>query len=298
MTASKTDSMRRAVVFAHFDRDNIVDDYVVYYVQSLRSICNRLVFVSTSALPENEVQKIRNMCDDIVVRENIGYDFMSYKTGLYRLIKEEYDEIVLCNDSCYGPLFPIDEVFTRMCAQECDFWGITENHEIAYHIQSYFLVFRKRVLGSDVFRKFWEDVTVKQKKEEIIKEYEVGLSQVLISNGFRARTYISLRPSIMKLLAGGTITINFKKIFNYKSWSTFIKNMVLVKEKRLNPTILLWKQLIKEHKMPFMKVALLKDTPPGTRVRAWEDVVKQYTTYDVKLIKKHLERMCPKENSK
>ncbi len=50
--------------------------------------------------------------------------------------------------------------------------------------------------------------------------------------------------------------------------------------------------------MPFMKIVLLRDTPPGIRVKSWEDVIKQYTAYDVELIKRHLERMCPKSNSK
>lgn len=47
-------------------------------------------------------------------------------------------ELVFCNDSCYPPLKPFSLVFSEMQKRECDFWGLTKNHEISPHIQSFF----------------------------------------------------------------------------------------------------------------------------------------------------------------
>lgn len=282
--------MRRFVVFAHFDRDNIVDDYVIYYLQSLRDVCNYLVFITTSNLPENEISKVNGICDQVVLRENVGYDFMSYKMGLQHFENGEYDEIVLCNDSVYGPLFPLDEMFTKMQVQDCDFWGITENYDITYHTQSYFLVFRKNVFESQCFKKFWEDVDIKEKKSDIIEEYEIGLSQVLIKNGFRARAYITYHLSLLEFLMMRRLLI--KKVFNLKSWVKLVKNVFSPgRERTLNPTHYLWRQLIKEQRMPFVKIELLRDNPIKINIEDCADIIIRYTDYDIELLERHLKRI-------
>ena len=38
----------RLAVFAHYDHDGIIDDYVVYYLQAFRALCEHLIFVSDS----------------------------------------------------------------------------------------------------------------------------------------------------------------------------------------------------------------------------------------------------------
>jgi rhamnosyltransferase len=282
--------IRRAVIFAQYDIDDIVDAYVMYYLRTLKNVCNHLVFVTTSALPEDEVSKVKDICDNVVLRENVGYDFMSYTVGLQYLKNGEYDEVVLCNDSVYGPLFPLGETFTKMQTQDCDFWGITENYHPTYHIQSYFLVFRKNVLESQCFKKFWEGVSIKEKKSDIIEEYEIELSRVLINNGFRARAYITYRPSSLEFLMMRRLSI--KKVFNLKSWVKLVKDVSSsAKEQKLNPTHYFWRQLIKEKKMPFIKIELVRDNPMKINVKDYEDVIRRYTDYNIKLLRRHLERV-------
>ena len=33
-------------VFAHFDKDNLIDDYVVEYLQELKKVAEKIIFVS------------------------------------------------------------------------------------------------------------------------------------------------------------------------------------------------------------------------------------------------------------
>ena len=35
----------RAAVFVHYDRDDIVDAYVYTYLNALRSVCSKIIFV-------------------------------------------------------------------------------------------------------------------------------------------------------------------------------------------------------------------------------------------------------------
>ena len=50
--------MKRLCVFAHWDRDNIIDDYVIYYLKALKQVVSTLVFVSDCDLPSEELEKL------------------------------------------------------------------------------------------------------------------------------------------------------------------------------------------------------------------------------------------------
>ena len=51
--------MKRVCIFAHYDRDDIVDDYVIYYLKALQKICATIIFVSDCNLSKEEIKKIR-----------------------------------------------------------------------------------------------------------------------------------------------------------------------------------------------------------------------------------------------
>ena len=53
--------MRRAVVFAHYDKDNLIDDYVVYYVRALKKAGCDVVFVSCKELAQTELEKLNGL---------------------------------------------------------------------------------------------------------------------------------------------------------------------------------------------------------------------------------------------
>ena len=150
--------MRRAVVFAHYDKDNLIDDYVVYYVSALKKAGCDVVFVSCKELAQTELEKLNGLVIHTITENHDEYDFGSYKRGFLYLKPKlsEYDELIFANDSCYGPLYPISEVFAEMEKKNCDFWGITKNN-FGYikqfkhyfvrrtHIQSYFIAFKNNI---------------------------------------------------------------------------------------------------------------------------------------------------------
>ena len=96
--------IKRALIFAHYDRDGVIDPHVQYALQCYREVVNCLIVVSTSAtaLPESIAQHV----DQFISRPNKGYDFCSWKKGMESLGDyRQFDEIICCNDSVYGPLF-------------------------------------------------------------------------------------------------------------------------------------------------------------------------------------------------
>ena len=180
--------MKRITIFAHFDKQNIIDDYVIDYLKELRKY-SEIIFVSDGDLKEIETEKIKDLCFDYICKKHEEYDFGSYKRG-FKLIKSKYskklqeiDELLFVNDSCYL-IGSFGNIFADMEKKlDCDYWGLTDhdNGNIQeYHIQSYFLVFRKRVFLDMAFENFMCRVKKLQSKDEILCYYEIGLSKLLI----------------------------------------------------------------------------------------------------------------------
>jgi lipopolysaccharide biosynthesis protein len=283
--------MNRLCVFAHYDRDDLIDDYVLFYLQSLRIISTHIVFVTTSKINENEIGEIKTLCDQVISRDNVGYDFVSWQRGMKSVVNmSDFDEIVLCNDSVYGPLFPLSGIFETMNTKGADFWGITDSNQIAYHLQSYFLVFNRKITNSEVFKKFWNEVKIENNKKDIVKKYEVGLTRSFLSAGFKPSAYIpasSFTSRILRIQAISAMKNPSKALGKILS----TQKHESINYRGLNPTLYFWKDMIVKHRGPFLKIELLRDNPGQIDIRGYSTTIRKYCDYDTDLIKKHLERI-------
>lgn len=260
--------MRRAVVFAHYDKDNLIDDYVVYYVSALKKAGCDVVFVSCKELAQTELEKLNGLVIHTITENHDEYDFGSYKRGFLYLEPKlsEYDELIFANDSCYGPLYPISEVFAEMEKKNCDFWGITKNN-FGYikqfkhyfvrrtHIQSYFIAFKNNIFTQEFFANFINSIKHEQEKRDIIINYEIGLSELLIKQGYKF-----------------AVLVNAYNRIN-------------------NASVLKWRQLILRYKMPFFKCSLPRLANRNIMtVEGYQDVIKEVSNYPCKLIVNNINR--------
>lgn len=257
--------MKTACVFAHFDADNVVDQYVIYYLKSLRPIVDELVFVTTSELLETVACELRDAGLTIIQRENVGHDFVSYKAGIATIQLEQYDELILCNDSVYGPIGDLGATLKTLRDSGSDFQGMTESFDYAHHLQSFFLVFSKKVFSSTAFSNFWASVEVLSNKQEIISRYEVGLTRQLEDAGFG---FSSLTPykdlgslrRVRKAWRQYLKTLR-QRCLELKFWQDVFKVMSGRMEIGTNPSHSEWRVLLEEYRVPFIKVGLLRDNP-------------------------------------
>ena len=183
--------MKRLLCYAHFNEDNELLGFVRHSIISMQNICSEILFVSNSPLSTADTQFLGSCCSRVFVNDNKGYDFLMWKTALESVNYSDYDEIVLMNSSIFGPITPLEPVFESMNSSDCDFWGITECFLIKPHLQSYFLVFKKKVIESEAFALFWRSVLPLKNKNQVILNYEVGLSQWLVESGFIPEGYCS-----------------------------------------------------------------------------------------------------------
>lgn len=185
--------MKKAAIFVFYDRQGVIGKYVLRYLRGLSKVAQKIIFVSNGKLEDGELEKLGSLDFPVesITRENEGWDFHAYKEGIGRLKDKlsNYDELILCNDSCYGPVFPFNEIFGKMKAEESDFWGLTEwpENQGGYEgtwILSYFLAFNKAVFESDAWIEFWNNLPEIKTREEAI-QCEINLSQSLVESGFK-----------------------------------------------------------------------------------------------------------------
>lgn len=205
---------RRLVLFTHYEPDSVVSDADLFYLHGLNSIAEDIVVISNNSLSPQECKKLSTYAMKVIQRENSGFDFGAWRDAINEIGWDElaeYDEVILANNSCYGPVFPFENMFSEMDKQPLDFWSTTgfpfikksiraeanllPGNDIPQHLQSYFLVFKNNVLRSNHFKDFWLTVENKNNILEVIALYETQLTCKLESAGFRSGCY--LRESIV-----------------------------------------------------------------------------------------------------
>lgn len=173
----------RVALVAHWDPDNRVDPYVLYYLAALRRLGYATALV-TACPGLRHTDSLGECCDAFVVRHCEGYDFTSWKGALEALPGVARAQgLVLTNDSVFGPVNPLERIHAAMDRLECDYWGLLESEDRLPHLQSFYLVFRSSALMHPSFHAFWSKVDTNPDKEHVISAYELVLAASLSQQG-------------------------------------------------------------------------------------------------------------------
>jgi len=245
-------------IFSHYSQDSIIDDAVIYYIEALSKISD-VIFVSTaSKLNADSTECINEFCSEIIVKENIGYDFGAWKTGLISAGDNlsKYQNLILCNDSVFGPLFPLDEMFEKMGKTNADIWSVSDNRQIKHHLQSFFIVYTSKAFNGTVFKDFYDNFTIINDKQTLIVEKEIKFSQALKESGLNLSSYC--------------------KSADFDSYRNIMHHY--------------WRDLIKNYHCPFIKRELLQFNPLGININDWKKIIKENTTYPLEIISSYLKK--------
>jgi rhamnosyltransferase len=204
---------RRAAIFVFFDADGIAGDYIDYYLRELSKHVHRLIIVSNGDIKPETRALFLNFTKEVYVRENKGFDAWAYKFGLEKIgwtHLSDYDEVILANDTVFGPVFPLHEVFDAMTARNADFWGVTSHNGIPGgdftgcnpygfippHIQSYFVVFGSKVLKSLSFSTYWNELDPIRNWNEAVGKFETCMTHYFECAGFAWGAYVDVPEEI------------------------------------------------------------------------------------------------------
>lgn len=288
------DQARRVAVFVHYDRYGRVHDFVHHYVRELADCGFAIVFVSNSPkIFQEDEDRLVATCSLIVRRHNQGYDFGAYRDGIALIPNvQSLDQLLLANDSVYGPLHRLGPMFDRMDAAKAEVWGATDCWLQSFHLQSYFILFHSAALKSDAFAGFWKKVRLVNSKMWVIRNYEVGLTRALQRDGLRCRAvyaYRELVRGILKAVSEGNLLNGEALPSECENYLRRIVSAMSVGAPMNSPHAF-WDYLIGNLDFPFIKRELIVKNPMKVpHLVEWERLVRGVTVYDPDLIVRHLE---------
>ena len=259
--------MKRLLLYVHFNKFGQLSSHVEYQLTQMRPLFSTLVFISNSDLSGEDELTLQQagLVDQVIRRENVGFDFAAWRDGMSSIGFEElksYDSVTLMNDTCFGPLWDLKDLFERFEQDEAvDFWGMTNfraNAQFKEHIQSYYLSFSQRTVQSDAFQNFWTSVQNFTNVQDVIDNYETRVTTNLLDAGFR-----------------------YKTVYNTVNEDT--TGMLHPDFSYYNPTAIL------KEKVPFIKVKTIDANQHITPYIL--QAIEEQTNYPVELIVSHMSKI-------
>ena len=293
----------KVALFVHFDGQGVVRPYVRVYLSALREAGFSVLFVTNAGrlVPES-LDALQSLCAGILIRRNKGYDFAAMREGLrhFGLPRADTQMLLIANDSVYGPLRPLKELFARIDFGRADIWGATESWQARYHLQSYFLVAGPKAFHHPGWAAFWAQVRPVASKSWVISRYEVGFTQWMIRAGLTCAAiwpYVELTQAVAPESAaqdggsGGTGDSMHDPFRLARRKSALRIRSAVVSHRPLNPTSDLWRQLLLAG-YPFIKRELLRENPTHVPdIIDWRDEAGAIAGADTGLIERDLQRL-------
>lgn len=202
---------KRLSIVVFYDGQGIVDRYVKYFLESLRSVSAYIVVVCNGMITAEGRSYFEENADDFFCRENKGLDITAEKKALEYVGWDkicEYDELILTNTTLFGPFYPLTEMFEAMEQRNADYWGafkvfedfsrttlygkdVLPYHHILDFTSANFRVIRKSLLHSYEFRNYWDNLPEVKDYTDGVLYGEIYFNKIFSDTGYVFDTYMS-----------------------------------------------------------------------------------------------------------
>ncbi|QIG38321.1 hypothetical protein G5T42_01545 [Microbacterium sp. 4R-513] len=188
---------RRLVVYVVFDRRGDVDDYIPLALSGLREHAARVLVVVNGKLTDQGRAALEPVSDEILVRDNEGFDIWAHKAALDHVGAglAEFDEVLLTNDTWFGPVRPYGPVLERMGERAVHFWGMTDHAReepnpftgkgvLPYHLQSFWIAVRREMFLSEEWASYWRDLPAMPSYFDAVLKHEATFTEHFTDRGY------------------------------------------------------------------------------------------------------------------
>lgn len=221
-------NIRSLCSFASYSYESIdIPLDVLIYISNLAKYFDHIILstnINATDLSPTTTSLIPHNCT-IYTIPNVGLDFGMHWRVLKHVQsrKDEFERIALVNDSC---ILLNDLESTINWGKDRNFWGITKSLHYHPHIQSYFIIINGTTTIDTLFEFLTNnDIYKYTKKDQIIQDFEIGLSKFMSSKG-----------------------IKLEALFSHDN----IEPKLKIHQKNINPAFTLWANLLRQ-KCPMIK---------------------------------------------
>ena len=186
----------KCIIYAHYDKANIIKQYVLETLAIFAQLGYDILFYTTSSIINNyDEEYLPFKIHYVTLNYGAGMDWYMWLEGCKQLKSQlnKYDWITLINDSMLIGINGIEnmrETIHEMANKDLDFWGHWDSSEINYHIMSSFYAFKYNVI--DHYIMFCEKFLILCKtKKDVIYNCETKFTQYLKAHGFKIGVVIA-----------------------------------------------------------------------------------------------------------
>lgn len=181
--------MKRLGIFAFYEFDGYVDQYVEYLLDDMIGNLNSLIIVCNGTTKQNSFHIIQKYTNAIYICEELHCSSVYLEVLTNHLGFEElqnWDELVLFQNSFYGPIHSMKQIFYNMDTIVGDFWGFLaqgggSNVGNTDYLQLDFLVVRTQLLQSTHFKEYWIS--------DVFHKWEYSFTNYFVSKGYKNVAY-------------------------------------------------------------------------------------------------------------
>lgn len=233
---------RLICLFAYFDPRPTLAPHTRHLLRNIQQAGYELHIAVSSLAPEDAVglERLTKSFQEghapieakLYPRRNAGLDFGAWQSLIQMGCTKDAAEILLANDSVFGPFTPLAPIVDRMRQQSYPVWGMVRSEAVTQHLQSWFLVFSRDAFSHEAIQRVFAQPFTAMSKDEVILHGELGLGLAMRHAGWALTACWASSRGLAKLLA-------------------------------TNPMHTDWRSVLLSGRAPFMKTELLRDNPSG-----------------------------------
>jgi len=243
----------------------MIPPHTSHYLREIASCGYTIHLAQTGADPDTELPP--DLIDLHLIRHfrlNRGLDFGAWQDLIAKGCTRDASEILLANDSVFGPFTPLRPIVEAMRARQYDAWGMVESQAITRHFQSWFIVMTPEILASAPVQRVMTLPFQEMSKDEIVLHAELGLGIALSQASPNLGASWASRRGLARLLA-------------------------------VNPMHTDWQTVLSSGQAPFLKTELLRDNPSGIAALAqWRRHIPPTSTFNPDWIESYLAENFPR----
>lgn len=176
---------KRIALFSSYFEGKTLPYYIKFYLNQLRPHTTHIVFITADDKPLQieDANWLGEHVEQIMLVKNEGFDFGMWQKALHQIGHiEQFDELILLNDSCIC-FSDLHYYFNWQESQQVNVTGMTISNDISPHIQSFFITVKKPAFTTVI--NYIESLPLRNASfSEVIAMGEIGLSSEIIQKGF------------------------------------------------------------------------------------------------------------------
>lgn len=190
---------KRLLIYTIYESEEKLQEYKVLFLEGLLPLVENVVIIVNGDLPADDINRLSKF-GKVKQRNNIGYDAGAFQSGILNFSQkelQEYDQLLLVNDTNIGPLSDLSNLFSKMDSRNLDFWGMSFGEVqpdftgmnpygfIPEHLQSYFLVIEHSLLNNNLFYDYWKNLPDTSSRNAAIGRHETVFTRYFSNRGFK-----------------------------------------------------------------------------------------------------------------